>query len=216
MNTQRKIQASLPVQSRFQRLSKLIFAVLLNLIPLYQVQQGAWTLSEVIALFWLENLVIGGIHFSKLLLCNPEKRPRSKDDKMAIEFFPIFYGGFTLAQGVSLVAAYFLIDFDGLTLSQSEGFSQHAQLSVFWWALTAIIASHAVPFVRSFIFGGGRQRETIDSLGLGPFARVVVMQFVLVGGGIVAGWYGQPIWALVMLVSVKMLADLAAAWRVQH
>ena len=207
---------SAPGNSRSHRLSTLFIIALVNLIPLVQVLRGAWTLSEVIALFWLENLVVGIIHFSKLLLCNPGKRPRSRDDKLAIEFFPIFYGGFTLFQGVALVLAYFFIDFNGATLSMSEGFSRHAQVSVLCWALAAITASHAIPFVREFLVGGGRHRESIDSLGLGPFARVVILQFVLVGGGIIAAWYGQPLWALVVLVSVKLLVDLVAAWRTRR
>ncbi|MGB0134811.1 DUF6498-containing protein [Dokdonella sp.] len=213
MNTPRLVRVTLPAQSRTRRRSDLIIVVLANLIPLHQVVNGAWSLSEVIALFWLENLIIGIVHFSKLLLCNPAKRPRSKDDKLAIEFFPIFYGGFTLLQGVALVLGYFFIGFDSGTLSQSDGFSSHAQLSVFWWALAAILFSHAISFVRRYLYGGGRRRETIDSLGMGPIRRVVILQVLLVGGGIIAAWYGEPIWALVVLVSVKLLVDLAACWR---
>ncbi len=194
------------------RLSTLLVVLVVNLVPLHEVLVARWTISEVIALFWLESVAIGLFHWVKLLTCNPDRRPRSKRDKELISDFPLFYGTFTLCQGMALVAAYFVIAFDGGTLAQAEGFARHSGLDGFLWALAALLAGHAYAFFREFILGGGRQRETIHTLGMGPFGRVVLMQFVLIGGGIIAGLSGQPLWALVVLVLIKIIAELLAGW----
>lgn len=194
------------------RLSTLLVVLVANLVPLHEVLLDRWTISEVIALYWLETVAIGLFHWAKLLTCNSERRPRSKRDKEWIRDFPLFYGIFTLCHGVCVVAAWFVIEFDGGTLAQTEGFARHAGVGGFFLALAALVAGHAYAYFREFIFGGGRQRETTNTLGMGPFARVVLLQFVLIGGGMIAGLTGQPLWALVLLVLIKILGELLAGW----
>jgi hypothetical protein len=194
--------------------SSLCVLVAANLVPLHEVVTERWTISEVIALFWLENLAIGVLHWAKLLSCNPDKRPHSRHDKELIGLFPLFYGLFCLFQGVALVAAYFVIEFPDGTLAQQERFTRDSGMGGFQWALAALLASQGYGFVREFLRGGGRRRETIGTLGMGPFGRVVLMLLVLVGGGLVAAIAGQPIWALIVLVVLKLAGELVVSlWR---
>lgn len=201
-----------PRPSKATHLSTILVVFVVNLIPLYEVLFAGWTISEVIALFWLENVAIGLFHWTKLLTCNPQRRPRLKRDTQQIKDFLLFYGTFTLCQGAALVAAYFIMDFDGGTLAQTEEFARHSGLEGFFLALTALVAGHAYKFVREFLLGDGRERETINTLGTGPFGRVVLMQFVLIGGGIIAGLTGQPLWALALLVLIKIFGEILAPW----
>ncbi len=47
--------------------------IAVNVIPLLGVLLGGWTLLEVVALYWFENVLIGGINILKMAVCSPDR-----------------------------------------------------------------------------------------------------------------------------------------------
>ena len=50
-----------------------VVLVVANLIPLIGVFAWGWSAFNVVALYWMENLIIGGITILKMLTCNPDE-----------------------------------------------------------------------------------------------------------------------------------------------
>lgn len=44
-----------------------------NIIPLIGVLFWGWSTFEVVALYWLENVIIGGINILKMITCSPDR-----------------------------------------------------------------------------------------------------------------------------------------------
>jgi hypothetical protein len=49
-----------------------VVLVITNLIPLFGVLAWNWSAFNVVALYWIENLIIGVINVLKMLTCNPD------------------------------------------------------------------------------------------------------------------------------------------------
>lgn len=77
------------------------------------------------------------------------------------------------------------------------------------WGALALLVSHLASFFLNYI--GRREYLTRSVAGqmFAPYARVVVLHLTIIFGGIVIAFLGQPIGALVILVGLKTVLDLA-------
>ena len=46
--------------------------IVANLLPLFGVMFWGWSVFNIVLLYWMENLVIGGINILKMIACRPE------------------------------------------------------------------------------------------------------------------------------------------------
>jgi phosphatidylglycerophosphate synthase len=79
-----------------------------------------------------------------------------------------------------------------------------------WPALLALFLSHGVSFWLNFLAQREHQGATISSLMVAPYRRVVLMQFTLIFGGWLVMALNNPMPALVLLIVLKVAADLRA------
>ncbi|MFA6097825.1 MAG: DUF6498-containing protein [Candidatus Paceibacterota bacterium] len=185
-----------------------------NLAPLFGVIFFEWNLFSVIFLYWSENTVIGFYNIFKILMAKEsdtgekmsvlraggmEIPMKSKVNtyghgKITIAVFFIFhYGMFVLIHGV------FVLGFFGKLGNPSEGFL---------YVLFFLLLSHGFSFFENFI---GKKEYLKTSPGrqmFQPYARVFVMHFVILVGGIVTMALGAPIFALLILIILKTIVDL--------
>ena len=189
-------------QRRLPLISMLVL-VGANLIPLLAVLLGGWTLAEVMVLFWAESAVIG---FYTLL-------------KIAVvaKWFAPFPGVFFMGHFGGFMAIHFMfihmMFVRGMNAKAPDPSAIEALSQLFvplWPALLALLVSHGVSFVLNFI--GHREYEgaTVQRLMMAPYGRIVVMQFTLILGGWVVMLLKDPMPALVLLVVIKVIADLRA------
>ncbi len=191
-------------------LPTLALLLLTNLIPIYLVLFDQWTVAQMVLLFWLENVIIGIMNVLKMRTCQPNKRPRSKHNREMTTFFMIHYGGFTFGHGIFVIAFFFFVEFDYGTLASPYTFSQVITDPNLWWTMLALLISHGFSYYWHFFKGGERMRETTDSLFFKPYARVVVLHITIIGGAWLAASLKQPIWALLVLVFLKILVDMGS------
>jgi len=77
-------------------------------------------------------------------------------------------------------------------------------------ALLALFVSHGISFTLNFLGRREYQRTTVSKLMAAPYGRIVMMQFTLIFGGWVVMLLNNPLPALVLLIVLKVAADLRA------
>lgn len=214
-----------------------IALVLSNLVPVYGVLALGWRVFDVVALYWFENVVIGGFNVLKMLLCSPDMRELSRlyqpPTGSAIgpeggtgEFPPLVQ---VKHVGLAMnLAKLFLIPFfafhyglftfvHGVFLVSMLGTSQTQSEPLPWTALqggglllaaACMVASHGVSFVTNFLLGGEFRRTSLPQQMFSPYARVVVLHVAILFGAFATFALGSPMGLLLLLIAGKIVLDL--------
>jgi hypothetical protein len=174
-----------------------------NLVPLFGVLFAGWKLEEVMVLFWAESAVIG---FYTLL-------------KMAVvgKWLALFSGMFFVGHFGGFMAGHFLFIYElfvrGINAQGIGPGAVEALTRLFtplWPALLALFVSHGVSFATNFLARREYQRTTVSRLMTAPYGRIVMMHFTILFGGWVVMLLKNPLPALVLLIVLKVAADLRA------
>jgi hypothetical protein len=189
--------------------------ILVNVVPLAGVLWFGWRMFDVLMLFWMESVVIGVINLLRIavrLFGAGELK-----GVVLIPFFTVHYFGFCAAHGLILVLVF---GPPGLSPAQVLGASGFFEIirqllsePTLRWGLIAIAASHLFSFLANFLWAGEWRRTSIDALMGAPYGRIMLMHVVLVIGAAIFMAIGQPIYALALLVALKILADASAHLR---
>ena len=174
-----------------------------NLVPLAGVLLWGWRLADVMVLFWAESAIVA---FYTLL-------------KMGVvgRWLAIPGGVFFLGHFGAFMAIHFLFIYEifvrGLHASGREPALREALSGVFlplWPALLALFVSHGVSFAANFVGRQEHRGASLKALMAAPYNRVVLMQVTLIFGGGLALVFNDTRPALVLLVALKVAADLYA------
>lgn len=192
-----------------------------------------WSAFFVLALYWMENAVIGVANVMRLLsvgfaptpaedgaAIGPAPRIAHAIASIAIvPFFCLHYGLFCLVHGV-FVVHLFAGDQDAI-----DGLLDAPIYMVFrvlgepwgWLALAAIVAAVGVDTVRWFAgrrtASAGDNRYTFQGVMTAPYGRVVVLHVVLIIGSFLVLATKAPQAAVLLLAALKLAHDL---WRAQR
>ncbi len=184
-----------------------------NLLPLYLVITGQWSLAPVILLFWLENVIIGTLNIIKMLTCSNGGVWGIPQKLFMSAFFAVHYGIFTIGHGVmiiSLFAGQELPDGVDFSLAMVPFVIGHFELL---WPALLLFASHFISLISNYYIGGEYRREDVKELMAKPYGRVIILHLTVLVGGLIAQALGQPVFVLVLLVVLKTLLDIAAHQR---
>ncbi|HEY6096337.1 MAG TPA: DUF6498-containing protein [Gallionellaceae bacterium] len=193
--------AWVPPASRGLPWASMLALVAANLIPLFMVWSGAWTLGQVMLLFWAESTVVG---FFTLL-------------KMAVvaKWWAIFPGMFFVGHFGGFMAGHFMFIYMLFLRDGHAGLPDSAALlelgrlfAPLTLALLALVLSHGISFVLNFIKQREYEGEKVQSLMMAPYGRIMVMHFTLLLGGWVVMLLHDPAPVISLLVLLKIMADL--------
>ncbi len=184
-----------------------------NLLPLYLVMIGQWTLVQVLLLFWLENVIIGVLNIIKILSCAQGGLKGIPRRLFVSAFFTVHYGIFTLAHGAIIISL-----FGHQSLPDGVDFSPRMVpfiIEHFGLLLPGLLllGSHLVSLVSNYYLAGEYRRLSPEKLMSKPYARVMILHVTVLVGGLIAQALGQPLLALVVLVVLKIGIDMAAHQR---
>ena len=171
--------------------------VLANLIPIYGVLQFGWSVGELLLLYWLETVVIGVFGIAKLVGARRERGTPGRTFLSRLPkaaFFCIHFGGFSAAHLLFLREVFDVPGLDRFLL----------------YATVGLAASHAFSFLSNYI--GKREFITEDETQfmLAPYGRVVIMHVVVIAGAALVEKTGSTFPALLLLIALKTVVDLAA------
>lgn len=203
----------------------LTMAVLIaaNTAPLVGVLFFDWKVFEVMALFWVENVFIGVLN---LLRMGTILVLRKRIETIFLgPFFCFHYGMFTLVHGVFVMTWFGPKDAEGNPVF--DAFNKGADpfehpidafLPMFdglYWAAAALFFSHFVSYLVHFLMRGEYRTTNGGELMSKPYGRVVVLHITIIIGGFLAMATGENMYALALLVLLKIGMDIGAH-RKQH
>lgn len=182
--------------------------IVLNALPIYGVIGWGWQSFDLIFLYWLENLIIGGFTVLRLLL-----RPyrHSVDLVLPLFFVPFFtmhYGLFCLGHG-SFVFSLF-----GRGRYDSHGFADALfniwpvlQDNHLFWAAVCLLLLQLFDWLRD-VRKHGVGADNVRDLMVAPYRRIVVLHITILASGFALGALEEPVFGLIILVVLKIGFDI--------
>lgn len=193
--------------------------ILANVVPLFGVVFWGWDAVLVLAVFWIENLIIGFFNIVKMFASSVVQRDTS--GLFLIIFFLIHYGAFCSVHGMLLTD---LLDFEvtapgylsNLSIGPAELFLKAAAIldsfltelaPQIWLGVAALFLSQLVSFIENFILSGDLLKLRASDLMAKPYAQIVIMHAGLLFGALLLQHFGSPIWLLALIVLLKVGVD---------
>jgi hypothetical protein len=194
-----------PEKSLLKRLRASTLALIAaNLMPLLGVLVLHWNVTPIMIFYWAENLVVGFFNVLKMRRAQGSlagtdtimnDRPvRQTDRRALIVFFIVHYGIFTFCHGIFVLVMF--------------GARFRGAFSELGLALLFLLVSHGISYRRNFIGRGEYQRVAFTTLFWQPYSRVIIMHLTILIGGTWAQAKDSPVYALLVLVSLKTMIDL--------
>ena len=189
---------------RFQ--TSVLALILANLVPLLGVLALDWNAAAIVVFYWAENLIVGFFNILRMKRAQGSLgssrmtlngRPVIEASRTAlILFFALHYGFFTLGHGV-FVLTIFGPRFEG-------------SLRYLGTAALGLAVSHGISYRKNFIGQGEYRKVSFAALFWQPYSRVIVMHLTIILGGALAQAIGSPVPAVILMVVLKTLVDLAS------
>lgn len=175
-----------------------------NLVPVVGVVFWQWDIGELMLLFWAESAVIGFYTLLKM----------ARVGGWAVLFYgPFFtghYGGFMAGHLLFIYGFFVQGQMDNTDIPVADVVSNFVAMAP---ALLGFFISHGVSFVSNFI---GRREfvgKNITTQMGEPYKRIIIMHVTIIFGGFLVMAFGSALPALLLLVALKLAADLRAHLR---
>ncbi|AZQ14591.1 DUF6498-containing protein [Halorubrum sp. PV6] len=204
---------------RLSSLAALIGLLLANVIPIVGVFAFGWQALDLLLLYWLEAAVVGVFTVVRVLLAMGDPTDTglgalfgfdrytgpgagtSNARFGAVALFCFQYGPLWVIHG----AALFLLP--GFAF-EPLGWEPLAVLPTLLPAVGAMALSHGLSFGLGFLAGGAWERTAPVAQVFAVFPRLLVLHYAVLIGGFGAVTLGSPLFALVVLVVLKTVADV--------
>lgn len=188
-----------------------------NLLPLGGVLFLGWDVLTILALYWIENGIVGVFNVLRIRRAEGPDRPRAGRGGLRVagrnaqhgrgylaSFFAFHYGLFWVVHGVFVFAIPAFAG-DGISADVYAGLSLPALVI----GGTALAISHGASYVRNYL---GRREYLLVSAGdqFGqPYPRLFVLHITILAGAWLLIASGQPVALVALLVVLKTVLDLA-------
>jgi len=194
-----------------------IVLLLSNLFPVFGMLLLGWDITNILILYWMENLIIGFYNVIRMIVASKANPQPYMKDISSIIFFIIHYGIFTFGHGRALIViiAFTInheIDLGYLFLQNLLGFF-------------LLFISHGFSLIYNYLYKQEYLQTTTDQLFFKPYGRVAIMHlsttlsfFLFVAVLFIfntiydqnLGFSSFSIIAPLTLIIIKILADLKA------
>ena len=173
-----------------------------NLLPLAGVLFFAWSVGDIMLLYWAESAIIGFFNVAKMAFIG----------RWAVVFMGVFflghYGGF-MAGHLLFIYAMFLSDQTGSAELASVA-AVVADLVRLWPALIALGLSHGISFATNFLGRQEYRTRTMAQQMHAPYKRIIVMHVTIIFGGGIALMTASAVPALLLMIVLKVVVDVRA------
>ncbi|MFN7054369.1 DUF6498-containing protein [Hyphomonas sp.] len=174
-----------------------------DLLPVVAVLSFGWGAAPLVALYWLENLVIGVFTILRMLAAGTQNGVFGLGGALFMSaFFTVHYGMFCFGHGVFLYTFAGHTDFPGPSELVSWAAGSGAHMGLF---LAAIAAVNLAVYLRDYI-GRGEFRRTEISAEMGaPYGRIVTLHIaIILGAGLTMG-LGEPLLGVLLLIVLRVV-----------
>ena len=181
-----------------------------NVLPLVGVLFWDWDVFALLVLCWMENVVVGVFFILRMMFADLEEAALSVGKLFMVLFFCVHYGMFTAVHGVFVFTLFGQGRYRVDGLDALVPAARAADDYGLWVPLAVLFASHFFSFAWNYFYRGEFRSAKLTKLMVAPYSRVVVLHVAIILGGIAAMALGSPLWALLVLVSLKVALDLKA------
>jgi hypothetical protein len=191
--------------------SQLNLAILVgaNLLPAVGVLFMGWSLVSIMALYWIENLIVGFFTIHKMAYARAQS-DGAATKLVIIPFFCAHYGIFCAAHGF-FIFIFFLM---GSARSGSGNLLAHvpvllvSELAGLATPVLGLFVSYGFSFYQNYIKSGMYRYASLTSLMSEPYPRIIPLHIGLILGGFVILSLGSPVWIVLILVALKTGAEV--------
>ena len=199
----------------------LIALIFANVIPLIGALFFNWDAVFILALFWIENLIIGGFNVLKMLSASAYHRELK--GIVITAFFIFHYGAFCSIHGSILwsilgleridTAIYFASESMGVLELFTEGaavllaFIDKFQPQIYL-GIAALVLSHLVSFIEHFILRGKIFETKAKDLMAKPYTQIIILHAGLIFGAAAVEKFGSTFWLLLVIIAFKIVVDV--------
>jgi hypothetical protein len=177
--------------------------ILANLMPVAGTVFLGWKLSDVMVLYWAESAVIGFFNVCKIAVIGRWAA------LAAGPFFVGHFGGF--------MAVHFLFIYSIFVEGPQSGMSSGGDLGTvvqlfigLWPAVAALFFSHAFSFFANFLGRYEYRGRTVKKQMSEPYSRIIFMHLVLIFGGGLTMFLGEPAPVILLVIGLKVYFDVKA------
>ena len=175
-----------------------------NLVPVAGVLMFGWSVGEVMLLYWAESAVIGFYNLRKMWVIGRWAT------LMMGTYFLGHFGGFMVGHLLFIYGFMIKGTEHGGVVPLTEVFNDFVSLSP---ALLALFISHGVSFSRNFLGRKEFKGMELNQLMVEPYRRIFVMHITIIVGGFLVMMLDNVLPALVLMICLKVGADLKAHFR---
>lgn len=174
-------------------------AVIGNLIPALGVAFLGWSASQILILYWMENVILGVLTLPRIVAAG---RGRAEGFGLAL-FFAVHYGLFCLGHLIFVVVLV-----AGLVSGGDELISDADDGRGFYLAILAVAVLHLISQVREWWLPGRWREAQPGSEMFKPYGRIFVLHLtVLLGAWLIVG-AGAPAATILLLCALKLALEL--------
>jgi hypothetical protein len=199
-----------PRQSDAEKPLSAWILVTANAVPLLGVLFWGWDAFALIALFWMENVIVGVFFILRMLCLDPRDAALWAAKVFMVPLFCFHYGLFTAGHGVFVFSLLGGKRYDVQGFELLEPATRAAADFGLYLPLAVLFASHLFSFGWNYLGRGEFRSARLSRLMTEPYKRIIVLHVAIILGGLGAMALGSPLWALVVLLAVKIALDFKA------
>jgi hypothetical protein len=179
------------------------FSLAVDVLPLAAILMFGWGATPLVALYWLENLVIGAATLARIVAVGFGKNGHLLGGVFLAVFFTVHYGIFCFGHGLFL-----------MSFASDEGNAQTLGAVVDWAMVTgphmwvfvgAIAAVNVLYFVVDFVGKGEFRSAHQVTLMFSPYGRIVALHVAIILGAALAFQGGDPLAGVLGLLLLRFV-----------
>lgn len=182
--------------------------LLVDLLPIIAVILFGWNAVPLVALYWLENLVIGAFTILRMVGTIAANVWNTAIALFMVPFFTVHYGMFCFGHGIFISAfagggpsGHVAPGYDGMHALVEWALSTGPYML---WFVAAIIAVNAVFYLVDFVIRGGYREAQLPVEMFAPYGRIVTLHVAIILGAGLMLLLGQPLLGVLILIMLRV------------
>lgn len=166
-----------------------------NLIPLIGAYIFGWSPASILALYWMETVIIGLLNIIKIL---STQESVSSKGFLAV-FFALHFGGFCAGHAAFL----------GSLFGMSDVIKSLTEFGPLFWTGLSFLVTHLISMMINFYGKGEYRTRNANTQMFMPYGRIIILHVVIILSGFLSFIFGGMA-GVILLVALKTVADIGA------
>ncbi|MET0546980.1 MAG: DUF6498-containing protein [Caulobacterales bacterium] len=191
------------------RYPSLVGTIAVNFLPTWGVVFWGWGVSALVLLYWLENVVLGGVTVVRMAATGFASAGNAIGLLFVVPFFLFHYGLFCFVHGI-FVMAFFAGGQQTSALVDSPVSLFHTAVSIAFGMpiILTITGAWRLLLVATQFIWRGEYLKSNPMIEMGrPYGRIVTLHFAIFAGAFAMMALGQPAWGMFALIALKTAFD---------